>query len=150
MSVEAHKCNAPGCKGFIVFDNADINFKNTSIVEGIHAFVEPSCTECGKQFKVVPHYVVVSIAEDGELEKDIKPSCITDFERRKMELDFEKEEIPYNKIEKFIRLRGYSYSVENVKEGYLQKKNNYYISFTMKDCVTHLEKELDELYGYLL
>lgn len=150
MSVEAHKCNAPGCKGFIVFDNADFNLNNPPTVDGLQSLDEPVCTECGKQFKVIPHYVVVYIDENGEVENNIKSSCFTAFERRKIELDYEREEIPYNKIEKFIRMRGYSYSVESVKEGYLAKNSNFYISHTMKDCVTNLERELDELYGHLI
>jgi hypothetical protein len=28
MSVEAHKSNVEGCKGFVVFENADFDFKN--------------------------------------------------------------------------------------------------------------------------
>lgn len=28
MSIEAHHCNVPGCKGFVVFENADFDFKD--------------------------------------------------------------------------------------------------------------------------
>jgi hypothetical protein len=47
------------------------------------------------------------------------------------------------KIEDFILQRDYTYTVESLLESYLDYyKKGYYISFTTKDCIKHLETEL--------
>lgn len=86
MSVEAHKCNVAGCKGFIVFENADFNYNNPPTVDGMYEFDDPTCTECGKEYKVVPYHVVIAIDEHGDVEDDIESVCITAYERRRKEL----------------------------------------------------------------
>lgn len=87
MSVEAHKCNVGGCKGFIVFENADFDFKNLQTgTSGFYEFDDPTCTECGKQFSVVPHYAVIAIDENGDVEEGVESACITAYERRRKEL----------------------------------------------------------------
>lgn len=89
MSVEAHKCNVDGCKGFIVFENADFNYKDlTTGASGMYEFDDPTCTECNKQFSVVPHYAVIAVDENGDVEDDIESACITEFERRRKELRY--------------------------------------------------------------
>lgn len=85
MSVEAHKCNVEGCKGFIVFENADFDISNPPTVNGMYEFDNPECTECGKAFKVVPHYVVIAIDEDGDIECNIEPACMNAYEKREIE-----------------------------------------------------------------
>ncbi|MEK5038808.1 hypothetical protein [Sporosarcina sp. FSL K6-3457] len=88
MSIEAHKCNVEGCKGFIVFENADFDFKemDTSKKHGVYVFDEPACSECGKEFLVVPYYVVIDAIDlwNGEY-KELESACITAFERRQKE-----------------------------------------------------------------
>lgn len=144
MAFEAWKCVDKDCKGFVVFDNADFDFNNIPILDGIYAFDDPSCTECGKQYKVVPHYTVITAEDEFE---EASSTCITKFEKREQERKFENETVPYFKVEKFIQLRGYSYSVDSVMNGYRAKQRGEYISYTMKDCVENLEKELQELVG---
>lgn len=90
MSIEAHRCNVPGCKGFIVFENADFDIINPPIVNGMYEFDNPTCTECKKEFKVVPHYAVIAIDEEGDIENDIKSCCITEYERREKEITCKK------------------------------------------------------------
>ncbi|MNW54948.1 hypothetical protein D3C74_325780 [compost metagenome] len=89
MSIEAHKCNVPGCKGFVVFENADFDFNDvpTDGKTGIYAFDNPKCSECEKEFLVVPHYVVI----DYEAEETIDSACMTAFEKRQKERKYESE-----------------------------------------------------------
>ena len=87
MSIEAHKCNVDGCKGFIVFENADFDFKNLQTGESrYYEFDDPTCTECEKQFLVVPHYAVIAIDENGDIEEGIESACITEYEKHRKEL----------------------------------------------------------------
>lgn len=144
MAFEAWKCVEKDCKGFIVFENADFDFNNIPILDGIYAFDDPSCTECGKQYKVVPHYTVITAEDEFE---EATSTCITKFEKREIERSFENETVPYYKVQRFINMRGYSYSVDSVMNGYRAKQRGEYISYTMKDCVNNLEKELQELVG---
>lgn len=51
----------------------------------------------------------------------------------------------YRKIKEFIEARGYSYSVNDVLRGYQQRKEGWYNSFTMNDCLNNLEKEIEEV-----
>ena len=89
MSVEAHKCNVEGCKGFIVFENADFDFKNLTMgASGMYEFSDPTCTECEKQFAVVPSYEVIAVDENGDLEMDVESTCIMEFEKRQKELRY--------------------------------------------------------------
>lgn len=86
MAFEAHKCNEPNCKGFIVFENADFDFNNLQTGDsGFYEFTSPKCRECGKQYHVVPHYTVISIGKHGDCE-DVRSACITEFERREKEI----------------------------------------------------------------
>ena len=143
MAIGAHKCVISGCKGYIVFDDADFNFEKIPTVDGFYEFDNPCCSECNKVYSVIPSYSVILIEEDNY--KKAKNVCITDFERRKIEIEFENETNPYNKIKMFINMRNYSYSVKDVIDGYLSKQRSEYISYTMTDCVNHLEKELESL-----
>jgi hypothetical protein len=144
MSVEAHRCNEKSCKGFIVFENADFDYNSPPTVDGMYEFDNPTCTECGKEYKVVPYHAVIALDEHGDIE-EVQSACITEWERREKERKVEGETDPYQKIEKFIQLRGYSYSVEDVFEGFVQKMNGYYVSYTMKDCVENLSSELKSI-----
>ena len=144
MSIEAHKCNVPNCKGFIVFENADFDLSNPPTVNGMYEFDNPTCTECGKEYKVVPAYAVISIDEHGDLE-EVESACMTEFEKRKQERNFENETDPYLKVKKFIQLRRYTYSPEDIIEGYMKHKSGYYVSYTMKDCIQNLRPELKRL-----
>ncbi|WP_342512813.1 hypothetical protein MKY34_19735 [Sporosarcina sp. FSL K6-1522] len=49
------------------------------------------------------------------------------------------------KIRKFIERRGYSYSVTDVLSGYQKRKDGYYNSFTMNDCIDNLEREIESV-----
>lgn len=81
--VEAWKCDAPNCEGFVVFENADFDFTEVELIDGKYAFTAPHCSECKKQYLVVPHYIVVSNTDDPVA---IKPVCITEFQKRDKEL----------------------------------------------------------------
>ncbi|MDH5160368.1 hypothetical protein [Heyndrickxia oleronia] len=144
MSLEAHKCNVKGCKGFIVFENADFDISNPPTVNGMYEFDNPSCTECGKEYKVVPHYVVIGIDGNGDIEQ-VKSACITQWERREKERKFEDETDPYEKIKKFIQLREYTYDPEMILAGYSKYENGYYVSSSMRDCIENLENEIQSL-----
>ena len=89
MSIEAHKCNVEGCKGFIVFENADFDYNNfnTNKKHGVYTFDEPTCSECGKEFLVVPDYTVIDAKDlwNGEYEV-LESACITNYEKRRKEL----------------------------------------------------------------
>jgi FMN phosphatase YigB (HAD superfamily) len=50
---------------------------------------------------------------------------------------------PYEAIEQFIKERGYTYSVEDVIDGYEQHKRKCYTSYTMSDCIKNLKKPLE-------
>ena len=51
----------------------------------------------------------------------------------------------YKRVRAFIKMRGYSYHVGDVVEGYYKRLEGYYNSHTMNDCIDHLEDELKEL-----
>lgn len=59
--------------------------------------------------------------------------------------ELKEQEEPYVRVIRFLQQRKYSYTVTDVLNGYQQKENGYYISHTMKDCVTNLETEIKEL-----
>lgn len=80
--VEAWKCDASNCKGFVVFENADFDFNEVGLIDGKHAFTKRQCSECKKEYLVVPHYTVVSNSDDPVA---IEPACITEFEQRDKE-----------------------------------------------------------------
>jgi hypothetical protein len=145
MSIEAHHCNTPNCKGFVVFENADFDFDDMKTDEkyGCYAFTRPKCSECRREFLVVPHYVVIDVKDKESGEFDILESaCITEFEKRQRERKFNSETNPRVKVMLFIEERGYTYSVEDVVNGYLNSKDGYYVSYTMKDCITNLEEQI--------
>ncbi|WP_079908249.1 hypothetical protein [Paenibacillus sp. 32352] len=85
MAIEAHKCNQPGCKGFVVFENADFDLKDIPMDDkyGCYAFDRPHCSECGKEFLVIPYYIVID-PKDKELGdyEQLDSACMTQFERR--------------------------------------------------------------------
>ncbi|MGG4500415.1 hypothetical protein, partial [Paenibacillus polymyxa] len=92
MSIEAHRCNAAGCKGFVLFENADFDFKDipTDEKRGVYAFGHPTCSECGKEFLIVPHYVVIDVKSDDFSDSEqIESACITAWEKREKERKYE-------------------------------------------------------------
>lgn len=57
---------------------------------------------------------------------------------------------PHTKILLFLEQRDYSYSVQDVIKGYLQKNEGNYVSHTMNDCINNLETEIGLLKTRLL
>ncbi|OMC72994.1 hypothetical protein BK121_08775 [Paenibacillus odorifer] len=144
MSIEAHRCNVPDCKGFVVFENADFDFNDipTDFKTGIHAFSDPKCSECGKEYLVVPHYAVIDVKTD----EIIKSACITEYEQRENERKYDAETDPSLRIMNYIIRCGYTYAVHEVIAEYSRyKETGCYLSHTMKDCVNNLRDELEEL-----
>lgn len=88
MSIEAHRCNEKDCKGFVVFENADFDFKDMRVDEkyGFYAFDRPICSECGKEFVVAPHYIVIDVKDNitGDYEQ-LDSACMTSYEKRERE-----------------------------------------------------------------
>jgi hypothetical protein len=85
MSIEAHRCNVKGCNGFVVFENADFDFKNPLSEEKLgncYAFDVPECTTCGKEFFVIPAYIVIDAFDDGDFEQ-LESACITEWEKQR-------------------------------------------------------------------
>lgn len=82
MSIEAHKCNVPSCKGYVVFENADFDLKDIPVNSdiGAYAFDDPICNECGKTFYVVPHYIVMYADYDT-----LDSACMSAVELRNKE-----------------------------------------------------------------
>lgn len=94
MAIEAHKCNAPDCKGFVLFENADFDFEDMQLDDkhGCYAFDRPHCSECGKEFLVVPHYIVIDVIGSPSVDfEQIESACITQFDRRERERKYEAE-----------------------------------------------------------
>ena len=56
---------------------------------GVYMFDEPTCSECGKGFLVVPHYMMIDAIDlwNGE-HKELESAYITAFERREKELRY--------------------------------------------------------------
>ncbi|MFL1998527.1 hypothetical protein VYF65_004327 [Lysinibacillus irui] len=75
----------------------------------------------------------------------MESACITEYERREKERKYENETDPYTKILRFLEQRRYSYTVQAVVRGYLDKQKGIYISHSMKDCVTNLTDEIKVL-----
>lgn len=49
-------------------------------------------------------------------------------------------------IESYIRNSGYTYTVDALIDSYLNYyKQGYYVSYTTKDCIQHLEREFELL-----
>jgi predicted RNase H-like nuclease (RuvC/YqgF family) len=53
---------------------------------------------------------------------------------------------PYEEITYFIKERGYTYSVEDVLEGYKKHANGYYNGYTMDDCIKNLKRTLELIF----
>lgn len=87
MAIEAHRCNQERCNGFVVFENADFDFNNMPVDKntGLYAFDNPKCRSCGKEFLVIPHYIVVEIKDKdlGEYE-ELESACITEYEKSRV------------------------------------------------------------------
>lgn len=56
-----------------------------------------------------------------------------------------KENESHRKIREFIEQRGYTYNVNDILKGYQERKNGYYNSFTMNDCIDNLETEIEDV-----
>jgi hypothetical protein len=89
MAIEAHKCNVEGCKGFVTFENADFDLQDIPIDDKYrcYSFGRPTCSECGKEFLIIPYYIVIDV-EDGhgyEYEQ-LDSACMTEVEKRQREL----------------------------------------------------------------
>ncbi|MNL06607.1 hypothetical protein D3C87_1272470 [compost metagenome] len=88
MSIEAHRCNEPGCKGFVIFENADFDLNDIPKDDkyGCYAFDRPTCSECDKEFLVVPHYIVIDVLDNamGDYEQ-LESACMTAYEKRERE-----------------------------------------------------------------
>jgi hypothetical protein len=82
VSIEAHKCNQKGCNGFVVFENADFDITKPDTIKGLYAYDDPTCNVCGKEFLVVPHYVVIDVIDHdlGEYEQ-LESACMSEVER---------------------------------------------------------------------
>jgi len=52
---------------------------------------------------------------------------------------------PYEAIEHFIKERRYTYSVEDILEGYRKHLDGCYNSYTMTDCIQNLQRYLELL-----
>ena len=50
-------------------------------------------------------------------------------------------------IERHIIKREYTYSVQDVIDGYKKKKEGWYVSFTMNECIANLNNDLEYLVG---
>lgn len=151
MSIEAHRCNNPDCKGFVVFENADFDLKDirTDEVYGCYAFDRPHCSECGKEFLVIPHYIVAEVKDkvSGDFE-EIESACMTAFEKRERERKYGIETDPSIRIMNFITERNYTYSVSDVLAEYSKyQEERCYLSHSMKDCISNLEGEIKERLG---
>ncbi|MFW5438864.1 hypothetical protein [Paenibacillus apiarius] len=149
MAIEAHRCNNPECKGFVVFENADFDFEDipTDKECGCYVFTRPSCSECGKEYLVIPHYIVIDVndKELGEYEV-LEPACMTSFEKRERERKFNSETNPHMRIMMFLIQRNYTYTVADVIAGYLKhKETSCYLSHSMRDCISHLEHDIKKI-----
>lgn len=51
----------------------------------------------------------------------------------------------HRKIREFIKERGYTYSVTDILQGFQKRKDGYYNSFTMNDCIDNLEREIEDV-----
>ncbi|MFF0828815.1 hypothetical protein ACFYU8_18680 [Brevibacillus sp. NPDC003359] len=149
MSIEAHKCNVANCKGFVVFENAEFDYKDMYFnkTAGCYAFANPTCSECGKEFLVVPHRIVIDIKDLKTSDyEELLPVSITAWESREKERNYESETNSHLKILLFLALRNYTYSVSDVLTEYLKhQEQNGYLSHSMEDCFNNLEVEIKKL-----
>ena len=53
----------------------------------------------------------------------------------------------YKKIERFIKLKRYVCSTEDVLEGYERNKEGYRISYEVGQCIINFENEIKQLKG---
>lgn len=84
MSVQAHKCNQKGCNGFILFENADFNYKK-SLNKGEYVIDRPACNKCGKEFQVVISHTLIEFDEDKmELMDELPKYCYTEYEKSRI------------------------------------------------------------------
>lgn len=56
-----------------------------------------------------------------------------------------RENESHRKIREFIEQRGYSYNVNDILKGYQKRKDGYYNSYTMNDCLENLETEIEDV-----
>ncbi|OLR26035.1 hypothetical protein [Bacillus cereus] len=84
MAVEAHRCNVQGCKGLVVFENADFDLQNPGTIKGVYALDDPTCNVCGKEFLVVPSYSVIDFDEETGDFEEIEPACMIEWQNQNM------------------------------------------------------------------
>lgn len=94
MAFQAHKCNQVGCKGFIVFDNADFDY-DEAVGTG-KPLATPTCNTCKKEFVVGISHELFEIDEDRQPVATVPMVCFTEFEKSK------RKDINHN-IEKVIQ-----------------------------------------------
>lgn len=80
MSIQAHRCNQVGCNGFILFDNADFDYK--AAVNKDYTLDRPTCDTCGKEFMVVVSHVLIEFDEEKhELVDELHECGYQEFEK---------------------------------------------------------------------
>ncbi|NBI07633.1 hypothetical protein [Senegalia massiliensis] len=55
------------------------------------------------------------------------------------------DKIYREKIQNFIDKRMYTYDIKDILKGYNDYKRGWYVSVTMKDCITHLETPIKKI-----
>ncbi|MEB9614020.1 hypothetical protein P4J23_29115 [Bacillus cereus] len=83
MAIEAHRFNAKGCNGLVIFENADYDLQNSDTIKGVYAFDDSSCNVCGKEFLVVLSYAVIDFDEEKGDFEEIESACITERQNQK-------------------------------------------------------------------
>lgn len=140
MTVQTYRCNQEDCKGYLSFDDAEFNALELCDKEGDQVYAHPHCTGCGKEYRVVPHYAVATVNQSGvENIERLKRAGAWELVLHEALKKLEQTDDPYEKMAIYINYRGYTYSVEDVKAGYIDHLNGAYISHSMEDCVRQLE-----------
>lgn len=98
--------------------------------------------------KEIRDYEAYSWNNDRQfIDSRIKKALGEGKKQAESEAGFTPETDPLLRIYQYIEKCGYTYSPQDVLVGYQKNKEGYYVSHTMKDCITNLEAELKTLLG---
>lgn len=83
MAIGCMRCNREGCRGLVVYEDADYNYRE-AILDGSYTVDDDLvCDTCGRKFKaVITHTFIYEDEENGDVE-ELDDACITEWERKR-------------------------------------------------------------------
>lgn len=83
MSLGVMRCNKEGCKGLVLYEDADYDMKQ-AIKDNTYTLDDNLvCDTCGRKFKaVITHTYIYEDEKTGDFE-ELESACITEWEKKR-------------------------------------------------------------------